>query len=90
MNYLLTLIVGNITKFLYWRFIKNGVTASNMEAMYKNAHAAIRADPSQKKADDKKVTKKRWTAKKIGYAARKEKIAKAKQEFLNQLEQMKE
>jgi len=72
------------------RFIKNGVTAANMEAMYQKAHAAIRADPSQKKAADKKVTKKRWTAKKIGYDARKAKVAKAKEEFLNQLEQMKE
>jgi len=72
------------------RFIKNGVTAANMEDMYKKAHAAIRADPAQKKAGDKKVTKKRWTAKKIGYDARKAKVAKAKEEFLNQLEQMKE
>jgi len=72
------------------RFIKNGVTAANMEAMYQKAHAAIRADPSQKKSADKKVTKKRWTAKKIGYDARKAKVAKAKEEFLNQLEQMKE
>jgi len=72
------------------RFIKNGVTAANMEAMYQKAHAAIRADPSQKKPADKKVTKKRWTAKKIGYDARKAKVAKAKEEFLNQLEQMKE
>ena len=46
-----------------------------MEARYQKAHAAIRADPS----------KKRWTAKKIGYDAK-----EAKEEFLNQLEQMKE
>ena len=51
-----------------------------MEARYQKAHAAIRADPS----------KKRWTAKKIGYDARKAKVAKAKEEFLNQVEQMKE
>ena len=50
-----------------------------MEAMYQKAHAAIRADPSQKKPANKKVTKK------IGYDAK-----EAKEEFLNLLEQMKE
>ena len=58
--------------------------------MYKKAHAAIRADPAPKGKVDKKVTKKRWTAKKIGGPARKAKIAKQKEEFLAQLEQMKE
>jgi len=72
------------------RFIKAGVTPANMEAMYQKAHAAIRADPVAKKAAEKKITKKRWTAKKIGYDARKAKVAKAKEEFLSQLEQMKE
>merc|ERR1711936_1473832 len=33
---------------------------------------------------DKKVTKKRWTAKKIGLEARREKVNKAKQTFLDQ------
>merc|ERR1712203_202843 len=37
------------------RFIKNGVTADSMEGMYKNAHAAIRADPSPKAKVDKKI-----------------------------------
>jgi len=72
------------------RFIKNGVTADSMEGMYKNAHAAIRADPSPKAKVDKKVEKKRWTAKKIGLAGRQAKIATQKKEFLAQLEQMKE
>merc|ERR1719244_747404 len=57
------------------RFIKNGVTPGNMEAMYKKAHAAIRADPA---------------AKKIGLEARRAKVNKTKEEFLAQLEQMKE
>merc|ERR1712174_156464 len=72
------------------RFLKNGVTADSMEGMYKKAHAAIRADPSPKAKVDKKVEKKRWTAKKIGLEARREKVAKAKQTFMDQLEQMKE
>merc|ERR1712176_1054301 len=65
------------------RFIKNGVTAASMEEMYKKAHAAICADPSPKA----KAAKKRGTAKKIGLEARREKVAKAKQTFMDQLEQ---
>ena len=75
---------------LLFRFIKNGVTADSMEGMYKNAHAAIRADPAPKAKADKKVEKKRWTAKKIGLAGRQTKIAAQKKAFLDQLEQMKE
>ena len=73
-----------------FRFLKNGVTADSMEGMYQKAHAAIRADPSPKAKSTKKVEKKRWTAKKIGLEARREKVAKAKQTFMDQLEQMKE
>ena len=75
---------------MLFRFIKNGVTADSMEGMYKNAHAAIRADPSPKAKVDKKIEKKRWTAKKIDLAGRQAKIATQKKEFLAQLEQMKE
>ena len=58
--------------------------------MYKKAHAAIRADPAHKPAPKKDVTKKRWNAKKIGLAARQEKIKQAKEEFLSQIEAQKE
>merc|ERR1712173_212244 len=56
----------------------------------KKAYAAIRADPAAKKAAPKKITKKRWTAKKIGLEARRAKVNKPKEEFLAQIEQMKE
>jgi len=72
------------------RYIKLGVTADSIEAMYTNAHKAIRADPSPKAKSDKDVTKKRWNAKKITLAERKAKVAKAKEEFLAQLEDQKE
>merc|ERR1711920_1164330 len=72
------------------RFLKNGVTADSMEGMYQKAHAAIRADPSPKAKADKKVTKKRWNAAKIGLEARKAKVAAAKEEFLAQIEDQKE
>lgn len=61
-----------------------------MEAMYKKAHAAIRADPAAQKAAPKQVTKKRWTAKKIGLEARRAKVNATKESFLSQIEAQKE
>jgi len=69
------------------RYIKNGITAEGVEAMYANAHKAIRADPSPAaKKDASGVQKKRWNAKKLTLAERKAKVAKAKEDFLAQLE----
>ena len=86
-----TLRIFKWTEWHYiFRFIKLGVTADSLEGMYKKCHAAIRADPALKSAAKKDVTKKRWNAKKIGLAARKAKVAKAKAEFLSQIEAQKE
>lgn len=67
-------------------FIKNGVSADKMEDMYKKAHAAIRKDPEQKSKPAKKVTKKRFTAKKLTHAERRAKVQKSKDEFMAQIE----
>lgn len=58
-----------------------------LESMYKNAHSAIRADPSKKASekDKSKVVKKRWNASKLSLEQRKQNIAKKKEEFLNEL-----
>ena len=58
--------------------------------MYTKAHAAIRKDPIRAKQQAKKITKKRWTAKRLTYAERKAKVAKNKEEFLAQIEAQKE
>jgi len=71
-------------------YIKNGITADKVEEMYTKAHAAIRKDPGRVTKPEKKVTKKRWSAKRISYAEKKEKVAKSKEAFLSQLEDMKE
>merc|ERR1739845_71172 len=71
-------------------FIKHGVTADDMEGIYTKAHAAIRKDPLRQKKPEKKITKKRWTAKRLTYAERKAKVAKNKEEFLAQIEAQKE
>jgi large subunit ribosomal protein L5e len=72
------------------RYIKAGVTADSMEEMYKKCHAAIRKDPANKGVAKKTIEKKRWSAAKIGLAARQAKVAKTKAEFLAQLEDQKE
>merc|ERR1712080_616563 len=71
-------------------FIKQGVTADDMEGMYTKAHASIRKDPLRAKKQTKKITKKRWTAKRLTYAERKAKVAKNKEEFLAQIEAQKD
>merc|ERR1712059_97597 len=72
------------------RYIKAGITADMMEDMYKKCHAAIRKDPSNNAKKEPADGHKRWNAKKLTLAERKEKIANAKAEFLAQLEDQKE
>jgi len=47
------------------RVIKCGITPDELEDIYKKAHANIRADPIAKPRPEKKVTKKRWNAKRL-------------------------
>ncbi|KAB7504077.1 60S ribosomal protein L5, partial [Armadillidium nasatum] len=68
------------------QYIKHGITADELEDMYKKAHSSIRSDPSSKPKPEKKITKKRWNAKKITYDERKAKIAKAKSDWLAKIE----
>jgi len=71
-------------------YIKNGIASNLIESMYSKAHAAIRKDPDRAKKPVKKITKKRWSAKRISYDEKKAKVAKSKEEFLSQIEDMKE
>lgn len=57
-----------------------------IETIYKNAHAAIRADPSHKEPVKKEVTKKRWNRQKLTLSERKNRIAQKKASFLKKLE----
>jgi len=60
------------------RFVKAGIKAGDLESIYKNAHKAIRTDPTAKKAPKKEVQKKRFGAKKLTYDQRKAKVAEKK------------
>ena len=69
------------------QYIKLGIIADQIEELYKNAHAAIRADPSpQKKEKAPPATKKRWNRRKLTLAERKNRIKQKKEAFLKKLE----
>lgn len=71
-------------------YIKHGIGADQIETMYKNAHAAIRKDPAHNPAAKKQVKPKRYTAKKLTREERQDKVKKAKEEFLAQIEAQRE
>jgi len=69
------------------QYIKLGINADQIETIYKNAHAAIRADPSLSKVEKAPVTtKKRWNRAKLTLAERKNRVAQKKASFLKKLE----
>nr|CBN08634.1 small nucleolar RNA, C/D box 21 [Microcosmus squamiger] len=66
------------------QYIKHGITADSLEAMYTKCHEAIRADPTpKKKEEEKKVGKaKRWNRKKMTFAQRRDRVRQKKESFL--------
>jgi len=68
------------------QFTKLGITPDELEGIYLKAHQSIRADPEYKPTQKKTYeTKKRWNAKKIGLAVRKNKIAQRKKAVLQRI-----
>lgn len=56
-------------------YIKKGIDADNIEALYKKVHAAIRADPTQKKSEKQPPKEhKRYNLKKLTYEERKARL----------------
>lgn len=68
------------------RYIKQGITADELEDIYKKAHAGIRADPVALPKKEKTVEKKRFGPKKLTYDERKAAVAKRKQDWLDKIE----
>lgn len=69
------------------RYNKLGVTADEIEEIYKKAHAAIRADPSHTpKAARPDVVKKRWNRAKMTLSERRNRVAQKKASFIKKLE----
>jgi len=69
------------------KYIKEGISADNIEAMYKKAHAAIRADPEPKSNDKEKFKGKRFARKKMTLAQRRDSAKQKKEAFRKKLEQ---
>ena len=63
-------------------FIKEGITGDALEKLYRNAHAAIRANPTRDAKPAKEVKVKRWTAKRLTIQQRKARVAQKKAAFL--------
>jgi len=70
------------------RFIREGLGADNMEALYKKTHANIRVNPEQQKStkDASKIVKKRWTLKKLEGKVRKQHVKQRKAAYQRTLE----
>jgi len=69
----------------FGRFIKLGVTADGMEAMYKKVHSTIRANPEHKPAAKKAVKTKRWNRAKLNNAQRKDRVKQKKESWLKKV-----
>jgi len=70
------------------QYIKLGINADQVEPMYKNAHSAIRADPSPAAKKEYKPAgpQKQHKRKKLTLAERKNRVAQKKASFLKKLE----
>jgi len=70
------------------KYIKNGITADSIEAMYKKAHAEIKKDPSVKPNPKKTKVypKKRWNKAPLNRLQRKDKVKQKKASFTKKLQ----
>jgi len=67
------------------QYIKHGITSEKVEAVYRDAHAAIRADPSAKAKVEKEVKVKRWNRAKISKKQRLDRVKQIKEFTLKKL-----
>jgi len=63
-------------------FIKEGVDADSIEALYKKAHSNIRANPAAKEKKKKSVQPKRFNRKKLSRQQRKDRVKQRQAAFL--------
>jgi len=73
-------------KTQFARYIKEGISADDVEAVYKKAHQAIRKEPVHKPKPKKPVEKKIWTAQSMTRAQRKSRVAHKKKAFIKKLD----
>jgi len=69
------------------KYIRLGITADDIEGIYKAAHAAIRKDPThERKQPNKDIKKKRWNRSKFTLAERKNRVAQRKAAYIKKLD----
>jgi len=69
------------------KYVKLGITADDVEGIYKTAHQNIRKDPAHKRKEQKPDIKKhRWTRKKFTLSERKNRVAQRKASYLKKLD----
>lgn len=68
------------------KFIKEGITADNIEEMYKKCQAAIRTDPEPKSRGPREVKVKRWNRAKMSKAQREDRVKQKKANTMKRLE----
>jgi len=68
------------------QYIKLGINADQIEGIYKNAHSAIRADPSHTTKEKEPPVKKRWNRAKLTLAERKNRVNQKKASFIKKIE----
>ncbi|KAJ8957598.1 hypothetical protein NQ314_006524 [Rhamnusium bicolor] len=71
------------------QYIKLGINADQIETLYKNAHASIRANPELEKKPERAppAVNKRWNRRKLTLAERKDRVAQKKKSFLAKLQE---
>lgn len=71
----------------FGRYAKNGITADNIESMYVNAHAAIRANPAPVATKEhSEVKSKHYGRKKLSLRQRRERVRQKKALYLTRLQ----
>jgi len=69
------------------KYIKLGISADDVEGMYKAAHQAIRKDPKHVRKEPKKdIKKQRWNRQKFTLSERKNRVAQRKASYLKKLD----
>jgi large subunit ribosomal protein L5e len=67
------------------RYIKLGIKPDGIEDMYKQVHAAIRADPEHKPAPKRDIKPKRWNRSKLNRAQRKDRVRQKMESHLKKV-----
>jgi len=78
---------GEDYKRQFSKYIKEGISADDIESMYKNCHAKIRENPTHSPSEAEHFKGKRFNRKKMSRSQRLDRVAQKKKAFLKTLEE---